>query len=226
MGKPFVSVLVPTTIERIKFSNLLIKNIVSQTYPHDKLEIVIVGDEHPITKRHYENIFKTLTGSRWRYIQCNINHNIGLKRNFSCRRASHDFIVNMDDDDIYNKSYIEYSINYLQEMNVDIVGCRDMLITWPALDFETRYIVGSSMHEGTMVYKKQQWKKYKFKEATHAEGSQMVNGRYFNQMDIRKIMMCVSHENNTYDKTEHLKNGATIMLSQTSKDSMKKVMEM
>ena len=44
-------------------------------------------------------------------------------------------------------------------------------------------------------------------------------------MDIRKVMLCVSHENNTYDKTELLKHGAIVILSQESKDSMKKIMD-
>jgi glycosyltransferase involved in cell wall biosynthesis len=225
MGKPFVSILVPTTLDRIKFGGLLLKNILSQTYPHDKLELVIVGDENPITKRTYESMFKNLPYMRCRYVECNIYHSIGLKRNFACTKASHDFIVNMDDDDIYNKAYIEHSIDYLRDMNLDIVGCKDMLITWPKLDFETRYIVGSSIHEGTMVYRKKHWKKYKFKDSKYAEGSQMVKGRCFNKMDIRKVMLCVSHENNTYDKTELLKHGAIVILSQAAKDGMKKIMD-
>lgn len=226
MNYPFVSILVPTTIGRVKFLHLLMKNVKSQTYPHDKMELVVIGDQNLQTKREFENMFFDLKGIRCRYIPCNIHNNIGSKRNFACTKASYDIIVNMDDDDIYNKSYIEYSIKSIQDMNVDIVGCRDMIITWPSLDFETRYVVGTSIHEGTMVFKKKHWKKYKFRKSTYAEGSQMVNGRYFNQMDIKKIMMCVSHGTNTYDKIDLLKKGAIVSLSESSKDSMRKLVQL
>ena len=122
METPFVTILVPTTKDRLVFIDLVMKNIKSQTYPHNKLELIVIGDKDPKTKRTYEHMFPSLTGVKCRYIECNIDHNIGKKRNFSCTKASHYFIVNMDDDDIYNKVYIEYSMATIKEMDMDVVG--------------------------------------------------------------------------------------------------------
>jgi len=93
----------------------------------------------------------------FRYITCDISNNIGKKRNFCCSKASHKIIAMMDDDDIYNREYIEHSVRTMGVMNKDIVGCRDMIITWPSKDFETRYVRGSYIHEGTMVFRKSHW---------------------------------------------------------------------
>jgi len=124
---PFVTVIIPTMKSRIPFKDMMVRNLTSQTY---------------------------LSKMEFRYITCDISNNIGKKRNFCCSKASHKIIAMMDDDDIYNREYIEHSVRTMGVMNKDIVGCRDMIITWPSKDFETRYVRGSYIHEGTMVFRK------------------------------------------------------------------------
>ena len=129
----------------------------------------------------------------------------------------------MDDDDIYNKEYIEYSVNYLRDGKLDIVGCRDMIITWPDLDFETRFVRGITIHEGTMVFRKSHWRKQKFKETTTGEGTQMVSGSFNNNLDIRNVMICLAHDNNTFDKTSLLENSTKVEIGSKKKEYLKEI---
>lgn len=221
---PLVSIIVPTTNSRLKYIELFKRNIVSQTYPQSKLELVVVGDTEKDTKESYKTLFSELPEIRCRYFSCDILNNIGAKRNFSCSKASYKILVMMDDDDIYNREYIQHSVQEMNRLRVDIVGCRDMLITWPSLDFETRYIKGKSIHEGTMVFRKRHWKSFKFNESRTGEGLQMVNGNFFNEIDIRKVMICVAHSENTYDKTGILSTGVEIQLEDQKKNNLREIL--
>ena len=225
---PFVSIIVPTMRSRVKFIHLLVRNIVSQTYPHDKIEVLVVGDGDPYTKKTYEDISSVFEGMNFRYIDCTIHDNIGKKRNFCCRKSSHKIIAMMDDDDIYNREYIEHSVMELRRLKKGIVGCRDMIITWPILGFETRYIQGSSIHEGTMVFRKNHWKKHGFSETRTGEGSTMVrmgDGSSHNTIDIRKVMICVAHDSNTFNKNDILVKGTVLELGDDKKKQLGEILK-
>lgn len=226
---PCVSIIVPTTKSRTKFLHLVVRNLVSQTYPCDKIEILIVGDEDPETKQVFEGVSSVFEGRTFRYIACGISDSIGKKRNFCCEKASHKIIAMMDDDDIYNREYVEHSVRELRRLKKGIVGCKDMIITWPSLDFETRYVKGSSIHEGTMVFRKSHWKRNMFKESRTGEGVQMVrmdDGSSHNDIDIRKVMLCVAHDSNTFDKTPILCNGTPLDIGESKKQALRVIMEL
>lgn len=225
---PCVSVIVPTTRSRSKFTHLVVKNLFSQTYPREKMEVLVVGDEDPITKKNFEEVSSVLEGMRFRYVDCDISGNIGKKRNFCCEKASHKIIAMMDDDDIYNREYIEHSVKELRRLKKGIVGCKDMIITWPSLNFETRYVKGSSIHEGTMVFRKSHWKRNMFKECNKGEGVQMVrmdDGSSYNEIDIRKVMLCVAHDSNTFDKTPILLNGIPLEIGEGQKEALRDIVK-
>lgn len=207
---PLVSIVVPTMRSRVKFNHLLVNNVMSQTYPHKNIELLVVGDDDPLTKEGYDEVSHLFSGVRYRYVPCDISNNIGKKRNFCCSKATHKIIAMMDDDDIYNREYVEHSVKEMTRRKVDLVGCRDMILTWPSLDFETRYVRGSFIHEGTMVFRKKHWKMYKFKESRTGEGTNMVKGSFYNEMDIRKVMICVAHDSNTFEKSSLLYSGSVI----------------
>ncbi len=224
---PCVSVIVPTTMSRSKFVHLVVRNLVSQTYPRDKIEVLVVGDDDPVTRKVFEEVAPAFEGMRFRYIDCDISGNIGRKRNFCCERASHKIIAMMDDDDVYSREYVEHSVKELKRLRKGIVGCKDMIITWPSLDFETRYVRGASIHEGTMVFRKGHWKRNRFKECSTGEGVQMVrmdDGSSYNDIDIRKVMLCVAHDSNTSDKSPLLSHGAPLVLGEGQKQALRKAM--
>ena len=52
------------------------------------------------------------------------------------------------------------------------------------------------------------------------EGTRMVNGSYFNELDIRKIMICISHGENTYDKSKFIGNPEVELSGEAKKNIM------
>jgi glycosyltransferase involved in cell wall biosynthesis len=192
-------VLTPTTIERVKFIDLMVRNLQIQTYNHTLLEWIVVGDSHPETRITFENAFKRVPLIECTYIPCDID-NIGRKRNFACQNCHVDVIINMDDDDIYMESYIEYSVSRLLDTGKSMVCCKTMLIFFPYKEGKMVFISGQVGHEATFCHTKKHWKTHGYTDGKSGEGKSMVRGDYDNEMDIRKVMVCVVHGGNTFNK--------------------------
>jgi len=200
---PMVTILTPLTKSRIKFKQLLVSNIQKQLYPLDRLEWIVVGDMEDETRDAFViGAFPHLKklGVKCRYVKNDISNNIGDKRNFCCSLATNKLICNMDSDDIYINTYIIELVETLKKTKSSIVGSKYLLIFYPKKGGKLVLIKGASIHEGTMLFKKSHWKKHKFRSGKNAEGKTMVNGQYFNDVDINRLMLCVSHEENTVDK--------------------------
>ena len=136
---------------------------------------------------------------------CDISGDIGAKRNFASSCAKTKILANMDDDDIHNKEYLLYSVGQLKDTRSGVVGCRDMLIFFPSSGGRMVVIRGSSIR-ATMVTKSH-WRTTGYHNGTmKGEGTRMVHGKYCNELDIRKVMVCVSHGENTYEKSRFLGN--------------------
>lgn len=71
-------------------------------------------------------------------------------------------------------------------------------------------IRGSTGHEATFVCTKRHWKGHKFAQTRVGEGASMIDGSYLNHLDIRKVIICFSHGNNTY-KGEKLLEAPTLL---------------
>lgn len=199
---PRVSIVTPTTYSRSNFAPLLVRNVLCQTYPKHLLELIVVGDTDPRTEQLYLDVFEQLSNVECRYYSCQITGNIGKKRNFACERTRTKYVANMDDDDLYQKSYLEHAVTTLKEKKVNIVACRDMIVFFPLAGGKITMVRGSTGHEATFVCRKQHWKNHKYAPTATGEGASMIDGTYYNELDIRKVMICFSHGNNTYDKSK------------------------
>lgn len=216
MAMARVSVITPTTRSRTKFVQLMLLNLSSQTYPHDLLEWIVVGDSDELTAKTFLNAFEKIPTIVCRYFPCDIEGDIGKKRNFACSLAHHKILASMDDDDVYNKDYLEYSVSEMNKRSVNMVGCRDMLVFFPLFGGKMTCVRGSLAHEATIVCRKQHWKKSKYSEnCIQGEGATMVTGSYFNEMDISRVMVCMAHTNNTYDKTKLLESTEVVISDET-----------
>ena len=205
MSRPCVSVITPTSKSRTRFIDLMLMNLSSQSYPHHLVEWIVVGDSDTTTTEIFREAFGQIPTITCRYFACDIEGDIGKKRNFACSRAQHKILACMDDDDMYNREYLEYSVSELIKRKVNLVGCRDMLVFFPLFEGKMTLVRGSLVHEATIVCRKQHWKTSKYTErCMKGEGSSMVTGSFFNELDIRRVMVCVAHTNNTYDKTKLL----------------------
>ena len=206
---PQVTIVTPTSRSRLRFINLLVSNVGGQTYPHECLEWLVVGDDKKYTEETYMQVFRdceTISGIRCRYVACDIKGDIGKKRNFASNLSHSKILAFMDDDDIYHPGYVQYSVTEMRNRKVNLVGCRDMLVYYPLEGGSMRYIKGCHVHEGSIVCRKSHWKFNKFTEMTNrGEGASLLNGSCFNEMDIKKVMICVAHDDNTFDKSNFLK---------------------
>ena len=198
--KPRISIITPTTFERSNFLPLLVNNVISQTYPHELIEWVVVGDKDPRTKGEFSEIFKSIPYITCKYYECDILDNVGKKRNYSCSLATNKIFANMDSDDFYQRSYLEYSVNTMKEQKVNLVGSRDMLIFYPNVNGKMTMVRGHSAHEATLVCTKKHWVQNKYGNIPKGEGLNMVKGKFYNELDIRKVMICFAHGANTYSK--------------------------
>jgi hypothetical protein len=216
---PYLSVLIPT-YNRRAFKPLLCFNISNMLYDKNKLQIVIFddGDDKLFYNDEEINIFKKYTGiTDMLYIKkdtkgtSGTKFNIGYKRNYMVRQSKHNYLINMDDDDIYNPLYFKYAIENLILNNKGLVGCKDMLFTYTEHNYKLSYIKcvdKSLIHEATMCFTKKFHKLSKgFNNVGHAEGYNMIQNRRKDVIDIevRYCMICVAHPKNSVNKLKFLK---------------------
>lgn len=230
-----ISILIPT-FNRKKFLPLLIRNLISQTYPHDKLEVIIDddGQEKLLDEENLKNLREVLHPIKIKYIDNKPKRTIGKKRNDLVKSASHKIVAFMDDDDLYFPSYIQYSYETLKKEKVGCVGSNKMLFMMSDKDFETYMIdCGDNknlIHEACMMMTKKFFKaSCGFADSSQGEGNKIFYGmenRVF-ITDIFKIMCCIQHSENTVDKIQFGKDELKIdlKLHDDIKDFLKNILK-
>lgn len=194
----------------------MLLNLSSQTYPHELLEWVVIGDSDEVTAAMFCKAFDEIPSVVCRYFPCDIEGDLGKKRNFACSHSNHKILASMDDDDVYHKDYLKYSVEEMSRRGVNLVGCRDMLVFFPLFGGKITFVRGSVVHEATIVCRKKHWRKSKYTEnCMQGEGSSMATGSFFNEMDITRVMVCISHTSNTYDKTNLLGSTEVVIPNET-----------
>ena len=189
-----VSIVIPT-YHRKKFEKLIEYNILCQTYKNI-IEVVIGDDGEDNLKLNVPYPITYLTMDR-----CTI----GQKRNLLCKYAKGDIIVHMDTDDFYFPSYIEHSISKMIMMGKNCAGTADMFMFYKnemRMCKMENYVLHMA-NEGTLVYTKKFWEECPFSENQTSEGLAFLKNRD-NQIvktDIRLVMICVCHSENTVDKS-------------------------
>ena len=134
-----------------------------------------------------------------------------MKRNSLIKQATHDILINMDDDDIYLPSYVDYTTTMLIETfkkGIGLVGSNQMLFIYPNDNYKISGINCGALrqiHEGTMCYHKKYIKAMGgYQRNSKGEGARLIDGneKLCMNLDIYKQMICVGHGNNTVDKEQ------------------------
>ena len=207
MDYPHISILTPT-YNRSKFLPLFIHNLKNQTYPHNKLEVVIYDDGTEPFTDSIEKMRNDISPMKLVYHRDKIKKTIGEKRNYLVKLSSSKILINMDDDDIYHPQYIQYSYHELKEQKKGLVGSNGMLFTYPEKDFDMTGIQCKELfqiHEATMCYTKKFFKSMGgYEKSSQGEGMNMIQNQKHNigLTDIRSIMVCVAHDGNSVDKEQ------------------------
>ena len=189
-----VDILIPT-YNRVEFSKQIVLNINNQTYPFINKIIVADDGDKPLD----------LTCCKYPIEYYKVNRmTIGEKRNFLQSKATSYYTANMDTDDIYNPNYISQSIFNLIRHGKYITGRADMIMYNEGKYYIQRCIYITLLNEATIVCVNNN---RKYKSSNSGEGVEYLKDMapFIIETNIRDIMVCVVHKNNSVDKSKFLK---------------------
>lgn len=197
---PDVSVLCITKDRRV-FMPLLKYCYMIQSYPEDKLELVIVDDGE-------DSIEDTLIGvPNVKYVRCDPGLTISQKRNLAVQNAMYDILVTMDDDDVYpNNSILQRTAMMLMEPRKECAFCT----TIPCYDI-TKYAsfmnvppthlgMSERVSEATLVFTRKFWEERHFDDSVHiGEGNAFIRGReqMCREVSPQEVIVSLIHPKNT-----------------------------
>jgi len=201
--RPFVSVLTPT-YNRRRFIPYLIQQFKAQEYPQERMEWIILDDGTD----KVGDIFEASGLKNVKYHSADSKMNIGLKRNMLNDMAKGDIMVCMDDDDYYPPSRVSHVVFKLStNPSFKICGSSELYMYYT--DNATIYRIGpynqNHATNGTMAYRRSyiENKAHRYDETvTHAEETSFLNSykEPMIQLDPLKVMLVMSHSENTFDK--------------------------
>ena len=174
---PKVSILTVTRNRR-HFFGLAKFSFLSQAYPADKLEWVIVDDG-------IDQIKDLVTDLPYvRYILLDTPHTIGQKRNIAAEAASGEVLVHMDDDDVYPNHSVLTRVAMLKMapekpcVFSTTIPCYDIQKRISFMNVPPFTLPWSErVSEATMAYTKAFWEAGKFPDQQIAEGDGFIRGR-------------------------------------------------
>jgi glycosyltransferase involved in cell wall biosynthesis len=213
---PFVSVITPT-YNRRRFIPSLIACFKHQEYPAHRMEWIILDDgSDPV-----EDLFKDLKIPNLKYIYESEKQTIGAKRNRLNKESCGDIIVAMDDDDYYPPERVSAVVKaFKQNPRHELAGASEVFMYYT--DNEEIYRLGPYMANhatnGTMAWRRSYADSHTYDETvTHAEEKSFLD-EYIHpmiQMDPHKVMLVMSHSDNTFDKKKMRENPSP-MVKKTS----------
>jgi glycosyltransferase involved in cell wall biosynthesis len=204
-NKPFVSVVTPT-YNRARFVPAMVGCYKAQTYPKDSMEWIILDDgTEPI-----EEQFLRLTAGlpNIRYIRLNEKLNIGAKRNILNKEAKGDIILSMDDDDFYSPERVSHVVTkFTQNPAIDLAGSTEayMYFSDDAKIYKLGPYHATHATNGTMAVRNRYAKTHVYDETViHAEERSFLEDytHPMIQLDPMKVMLVMSHSENTFDKSK------------------------
>ena len=211
---PFVSICTPT-FNRRPFIPIIIKCFENQNYPRDRMEWIIIDDgtdkiEDLVAHLPYVKYFK--------YEE---KMTLGKKRNISNEKAKGDIIVYMDDDDYYPPDRVKHAVERLRGSKALCAGSSAMFIYFKHINKMYQFGPYGEKHStaATFAFKKELLQITKFDEdSSVAEERKFLQGYTipFVQLDSTKSILVFSHNHNSFDKKELLKQLPNPRVHETS----------
>ena len=201
--REFISVVTPT-YNRRKFLPSLIECYKSQTYPKERMEWIILDDGEDCVKDVFDEASKTIPNIH--YIRRDTKLLIGAKRNILNKESKGEIVVAMDDDDFYPPERVSHVVvQFARNKQIELAGSSYIHMYYT--DNKKIYALGpySPNHatNGTMAWRRSYADAHTYDETvTHAEERSFLED-YKNpmiQLDAMKVMLVISHSENTFDK--------------------------
>jgi glycosyltransferase involved in cell wall biosynthesis len=209
-----ISILLPT-YNRKKFIPFIIRNLKVQDYPHKNLQLVIYDDGDEPLIEDYTLFKEAIKPIKLKLLRNTKRLSIGEKRHQLIINSNHNIVVFMDDDDLYESTYISHSYHTLKKNNVGCVGCDKMIFLYPPYTKKDFYALNANnkilIHEATMMFYKSWYQKTKgFTNSSRAEGMGVTTSckpKTIALTNPHLTMVAIVHGKNTIDKekfkTEH-----------------------
>lgn len=215
-SKPFVSVVTPT-YNRRRFIKMSIELFKAQDYPKENMEWIILDDGTDKVKDLFEEASKSIPNIR--YIESHEKLLIGQKRNRLNDEARGDIIVSWDDDDYYPPERVSHVVHkFILNPKIELAGSSEIYMYY--YDIQKIYNCGpygpTHATNGTMAWRRSYLKTHRYDETvTHAEEKSFLD-EYKNpmiQLDPMKVILVMSHRDNTFDKKKLRENNSMFRLT-------------
>jgi hypothetical protein len=201
--KPFVSICTPT-FNRRPFIQMAIKCFEHQTYPKDKMEWIIIDDGTDKIEDLVSHIPQV------KYFKYDEKLTLGKKRNISNEKAKGDIIVYMDDDDYYPPERVKHAVERLKDSKALCAGSSAMFIYFKHINKMFQFGPYGPNHStaATFAFKRELLNQTRFDEESSVAEERKFLKEYtipFVQLDSTKTILVFSHNHNSFDKKELLK---------------------
>ena len=200
---PFVSVLTPT-YNRRRFIPALIQMYENQDYRKDRMEWIILDDGQDKVKDLFDAASKRIPNLR--YISLDEKLLIGAKRNRLNEEAKGSILIAMDDDDYYPSCRVSSVVAaFKNNPKIELAGSSEVYMYYS--DIQKIYRLGpynpNHATNGTMAWRKSYADTHRYDETvTHSEERSFLEDykHPMIQLDPFKVMLVMSHSENTFDK--------------------------
>lgn len=221
MDLPKISILIPT-YNRRNFTPFVLRNLLIQEYPHKLLQVVIHDDGEIPLIENYDDFSSAIKPIKLKYLRNKKRLTIGEKRHTLIQNANNNLVVFMDDDDLYEPTYISHSFDTLKKNNVGCVGCNKMIFIYPPYTKNDFYALDCGdnkklIHEATLMFTKSWYNKTQgFEFSNKAEGLGLTHS--FTNRKLKTIsltnplynMTAVVHGKNTINKDKFKDEGSKL----------------
>jgi glycosyltransferase involved in cell wall biosynthesis len=234
---PEVTILMPI-YNRSRWLPLIIHNIKSQDWPHNKLSVIIDDDSDTDfllkSQEDIEHIKQILYPINFTYINHKPRRSIGKKRNDLVKACKTKYMAFCDSDDVYQSTYLTYSYHILKASKKGCVGSDKMVFAMSSRDFGVYAIDcgGRAImaHEATLFFTKKWFlASPKFANNSAGEGKNIFEGNEHQVAitNVMNVMVCLEHPGNTIDKLQFAKdeNKLNIELSDELKNLIKNILK-
>jgi glycosyltransferase involved in cell wall biosynthesis len=200
---PFVSICTPT-FNRRPFIPIIIQCVENQTYPKDRIEWIIVDDGTDKIKDLVAHLPYV------KYFQYDEKMTLGKKRNLTNEKATGDILVYMDDDDYYPPDRVKHAVERLRGSKCLCAGSSAMYIYFKHIDKMYQFGPYGPNHAtaATFAFKRELLAQTRFEEGSCVAEEKKFLKEYtipFVQLDTDKSIVVFSHNHNSFDKKELLK---------------------
>jgi len=213
---PFVSVCTPT-FNRRPFYDMLIKCFLSQTYPLERIEWIIIDDGTD----KIEDLVKDIP--QVKYYKYEEHLNLGKKRNIMHEKTKGDIIIYMDDDDFYPPERISHAVDTLiNNPSFLIAGSSEMYIYFKHIDKLYQFGPYGKYHSTAATFA---FRRELLNQTSYMNDAALAEEKHFLkdytipliQLDPIKTILVFSHIHNSFDKKELLKQPENNFMKMSSK---------